>query len=88
MLEKELSNSQPSRQPSVLFSVISVKLKMYLRQELFVGINKFRFSSLVKLRSGVLHQWLGVSVMKSWLKAQNPHGRHAGRQTSQRSSFW
>lgn len=55
------------------------------------GIERTLRSSCVKLssiNSGTLHQWSGTSVMNSWLKAQNPHGRHAGRHTSQSRSFW
>jgi hypothetical protein len=95
-----LSNSQPSLHASVgheVFKVsskvtISVRLTEKMRhfeyELLVLGMNRFRRCSLVRLKmSGVLHQWSGVSVMKSWLKAQNPHGKHAGRQTNQSISF-
>lgn len=37
---------------------------------------------------GLLHQWSGTLAIKSWLKAWNPQGMHAGRQTSHTSNFW
>jgi hypothetical protein len=48
-----------------------------------------RTSTLKLLSSGTLHQYsFGVSVMNSWLKAQNPQGMQAGKQMNHSNIFW
>lgn len=48
----------------------------------------FLSETLTFWSSGTLHQWPGVFVMNSWLKAQNPQGKQAGKHINHKSCFW
>lgn len=71
----------------------AVQLTAYLSHEAKLsfsrGIAKVFLSFMLKFaKSGTSHQWSGTSAMNNWLKAQNPHGKQAGKHTNQSILFW